>query len=491
MNVELSRAPPHDLVAEASVLGCVLLAADKALALVSDLRADDFFLPAHREAWAGIGALVERGVPVDIVSLGDEIKARGVAGRFEGGWQMWAVATAGGVSTWQNVGHHATIVREKATLRRLLALCTEVLCRCYQSEPIAEVLGQAREGVAALEVDGHDGGPVKIGDALHGAIEVIQSRAHGKVSEHMVLTGIETLDYEIGGMAPEEVVVVAGRPGHGKTAFMDDVAVYNALVEVPCLIFSLEMSLQQLVERVLSLRSQVPASHLRSGRGEGYKPLDKTAFDKLTTASNELYGVPLWIDPRVLSLGRIVGEARRWHARHVRGKGKKLGLIAVDYLQLVSVETKSRDRSREEQVGRISKTMKMLAKDLQLPVMELSQFNRALEKRGGEPVMSDIRESGSIEQDASIILCPWRGEAADDVEKKNQDCDAEIIILKNRGGQTGNAPVRWIAKTMEFKHDWGRTPHGRPADFGGERSLIDDYQINPPANPAPPWQGRE
>jgi len=490
----LSRVPPHDLVAEASVLGCVLLGADRALALVSDLRADDFFLPEHREAWAGIGALVERGVPVDIVSLGDEIKARGVAGRFEGGWQTWAVATAGGVSTWQNVGHHATIVREKATLRKLLTICTEVVCRCYQSESADEVLGQAREGVAALEVDGHEGGPVKIGTALSGVIEVIQSRAAGKVSEHMVLTGIETLDYEIGGMAPEEVVVVAGRPGQGKTAFADCVATYNGLADVPCLFFSLEMSLQQLIERVLSLRSDIPASHLRSGRGEGYKRLDKAAFTKLTAASEELYNVPLWIEPRALPLGRIVGESRRWHARHVRGKGKTLGLIAVDYLQLVAVETKNRDRSREEQVARISKTLKMLAKELQVPLMELSQLNRAIERRGGEPVMSDIRESGAIEQDASIILCPWRGEAADDPDKKNEDGDADIIILKNRGGQTGKAPAHWLSKTMEYRHDWGRTAHGRPADFGGERSLIDDYQIKQPLDPhasPPSWHDKD
>lgn len=478
----LPRVPPHDLVAEASVLGCVLLGADRALALVSDLRADDFFLPAHREAWAGIGALVERGVPVDIVSLGDEIKARGVAGRFDGGWQAWAVATAGSVSTWQNVSHHATIVREKATLRKLLTLATEIVCRCYQSEPAGEVLGQAREGVAALEVDGHEGGPVKIGTALSGAIEVIQSRADGKVSEHMVLTGIETLDYEIGGMAPEEVVVVAGRPGQGKTAFMDVVAVYNALCGVPVLVFSLEMSLQQLVERALSMRSEIPASHLRAGRGEGYKRLGKDAFTKLTAASEELYNVPLWIDPRALPLGRIVGEARRWHARHVRGKGKTLGLIAVDYLQLIAVETRNRDRSREEQVARISKTMKMLAKELQIPMMELSQLSRAIEKRGGEPIMSDIRESGAIEQDASIILCPWRGEAADDAEKKNEDGDADIIILKNRGGQTGKAPSRWLSKTMEFKHDWSRTKYGRPADF----TALDSH-LEPPHN----YQDRE
>ena len=475
--IDASRIPPHDLVAEASVIGCVLLGAEQALGLVSDLRPDDFFDTCHREAWAAVLALAGRSVPVDVVSLGDELEARGVAARFEGGWQTWATKTAGNVTAWQNVQHHALMVHEKATLRRLLTLAIEVSCRCYTGEPVAEVLGQAREGVAALEVDGHGGGPVRLGDALGDAIEVVQSRARGQVSEHMVLTGIETLDYEIGGMAPEEVVVVAGRPGHGKTAFADCVAVNCGLAGVPCLFFSLEMSLQQLIERVLSIRSQIAASHLRSGRGEGYKPLDKAAFTKLSAASEELYNVPLWIEPRSLSLGRIVGESRRWHARQVRGKGKKLALIAIDYLQLIEVETQRRGGNREEAVGQISKTVKRLAKDLGIPVMPMSQLNRKIEERGGEPQMSDIRESGAIEQDASIILCPWRGEIATDPERKNQDCDADIIILKNRGGQTGKAPVSWHAKTMEFRHDWARSKTGRPTDFGGERSLIDDYQV--------------
>ena len=490
-----ARIPPHDLDAEASVLGCVLLGAEKALALVSDLRADDFFAPEHREVWAAAVALSGRAVPVDVVSLGGELKARGVAARFDGGWGAWSAKTASSVSAWHNVQHHALIVRERATLRRLLALATEVACRCYTGEPVAEVLGQAREGVAALEVDGQEGGPVKIGDALSGAMEVVQSRAKGQVSEHMVLTGIETLDFEIGGMAPEEVIVVAGRPGHGKTAFADCVAVNCGLAGVPCLFFSLEMSLQQLVERVLSMRSQIPASHLRSGRGEGYKPLDKEAFGKLTDASNELYGVPLWIEPRSLPLGRIVGESRRWHTRHVRGKGAGLGLIAIDYLQLVEVETQRRGGNREEAVAQISKTCKRLAKDLGVPVMAMSQLNREIEKSNREPQMSDIRESGAIEQDASIILCPWRGEIATDPERKNDDCDADIIILKNRGGRTGKAPVMWHAKTMEFRHDWSRSKTGRPADFGGERSLIDDYQIKSTDDTLAPnygnWQDKE
>ena len=489
--IDANRTPPHDLVAEANVIGCVLLGAATATALVSDLRPDDFFDTCHREAWAAILALVDRTVPVDVLSLGDELKARGVAARFDGGWHAWATRIAGGVSSWQNVQHHALMVREKATLRRLLALAVDVACRCYTGERVAEVLGGARDGVAALEVDGYEGGPVKIGDALSDSIEVIQSRAKGRVSEHMVLTGIETLDYEIGGMAPEEVVVVAGRPGHGKTAFADCVAVNCGLADVPCLFFSLEMSLQQLVERVLSMRSQIPASYLRSGRGEGYKPLDKEAFKKLNAASNELYNVPLWIDPRSLPLSRIVGESRRWHARHVRGKGKKLALIAIDYLQLIDVETQRRGGNREEAVGQISKTVKRLAKDLGIPLMPMSQLNRKIEERGGEPQMSDIRESGAIEQDASIILCPWRGEMASDPERKNHDCDAEIIILKNRGGQTGKAPVKWLAKTMEFRHDWSRTKSGRPDDFGGECSLIDDYQITPPSSPPGDWQNRD
>jgi replicative DNA helicase len=173
----------------------------------------------------------------------------------------------------------------------------------------------------------------------------------------------------------------------------------------------------------------------------------------------------------------------------VRGKGKQLALIAIDYLQLVEVETQRRGGNREEAVAQISKTCKRLAKDLGLPVLAMSQLNREIEKSNREPQMSDIRESGAIEQDASIILCPWRGEIATDPERKNEDCDADIIILKNRGGRTGKAPVRWHAKTMEFRHDWSRSRTGRPPDFGGgEHSLIDDYQ--PHASP-PSWHERD
>ena len=443
------RTPPNDIAAELSVIGAALVASDKVLANVSDLRADDFFQPENREAWAAVLAVAERRMPVDVLSVGDELKARGMVGRFPGGWHEWASKAASAIPTVENVSHYAEIVRDKATLRRMIELCASVASRCYSCQPVDDVLAEAREGVATLEVQGKSGGPVKIGTALQDAVATIESRALA-TKPHFVKTGISTVDNYIGGLAPGDMVVVAGRPGHGKTAFADGVALWNACAGVPSLFFSLEMSLQQLIERVLSIKSRTPAASLRTGKGADGKPLTKEDYDVIGMAANRLLDVPLWVDERPLTLGRIVGEARRWHAREVRGKGHAFGLVAVDYLQLVGLETEKRDQSREQQVARISKTMKWLAKSIACPVMVLAQLNREVEKRGGKPVQADLRESGSLEQDADMIFFPWRDIPADNQDARNQDGPAEIIVAKNRSGKIGSLSAWWKAEVMEF-----------------------------------------
>ena len=436
---------PNNTDAELALIGAALVAADRTMQQASDLAVDDFYMPAHREAWAAILALQERGAAIDVLSVGDELKTRGMAARFDGGWLSWASATAAKVPIIEHVDNFARIVREKATLRRLVLLCTETIARACADQSLDEVMTDHRDGFAALEVMGMAGGPVKIGDCLHSAVDEIARK--GTAMECFVPTHISTVESYIGGMAPGNMVVVAARPGMGKTAFADGTATANACYEIPCLFISQEMVLQELVERVLSLKSRIPANLLRSGRNPDGTKLEKESFNILYDVAERLKKAPLWIDDRPLSLGRIVGETLRWHAKEVRGKGKKIGLVAVDYLQLVEVETAGKE-NREQHVSRISRTLKRLAKKIQCPVMVLSQLNREVERRGGEPTLADLRESGAIEQDADIIMFPWRD--LSDPAMKNQSGPAWIIIAKNRGGGCGKAGAHWEAPVMEY-----------------------------------------
>jgi replicative DNA helicase len=453
------RIPPHDDAAELSVLGSVLLAADKCLPLVGLLAVDDFFLPCHREAWAAILAVHGRQMPVDTISVGDELQARGMAARFEGGWMSWAGVVAGSVSTWHNVGHHAAVVRGRATLRRLITLAAEVQCAAYGVQPVDEVLALAREGVATLEVAGTEKGPEKIGGLLSGALEIISGRTKGTIPIG-VPTGIAKLDDTLTMLKPGRLYILGGRPGDGKTALAACIALHAARAGIPSLFFSREMSNQELIERNLALVSRVPAYAIGSGR------LQYDDWKSIQAAGNKIYEAKLWLDDRSSTLERITAEARKWHAVEVRGRApageRPLGLLVLDYLQLARVAKARPGANREQVVAEMSRAIKELAGELGIPALVLSQLNREAEKRGGRPINSDLRESGALEQDADVIMFVFRDIPPEDQKARRLSGPAEIIIGKHRGGPTGIVEVHFNTQLMQFTGLETYEPEPRP-----------------------------
>ena len=441
------REPPHDPKAELAVIGACLVDARQTLPLVSGVAIDDFFLTYHREAWAAILALFERRMPIDVVAVGDEIKARGMVQRFPDGWHRWASETAAAVTTVAHVEHWAGIVQAKATLRRLIELAAEIQGAAYSSQPVDSVLATAREGVAKLEVSGTQEGPERIGKLLAPALNEIEKRMVG-TAPTFVPSGIAALDEILGGgFKPARLYLIGGRPGDGKSALARTATRNAACAGFPALMFSREMPNQETIEGHLSAVSGIPAFDISSARinVESFKLLQKHGGDSL-------YEAPLWLDDRSATIERICANTRRWHAMEVRKLGPKhLGIMVLDYLQLARLAKARSNANREQVVAEMSRAMKELAMELNIPVVVLSQLKREAEERGGRPIPSDLRESGALEQDGDVILFVYRDIPAEDKATRNQPGDAEIVIGKHRGGKTGIAKAYFETRLMHWR----------------------------------------
>lgn len=465
MDSESERVPPNSVEAEYAVLGTVLLNASNALPLLSELRVDDFFMPEHREAWAAIQAVVERGMPVDVVSVGAEVKARGIGPRFKEGWSKWAFDIVGKVTSVENIEHHARIVQDMARLRGLISLAAEVRSLAYDSQNVEEVISTARDGVAKLEVIGGHDTLVRFAELLAPAMEAIEDRNKGRVID-AVMTGINSLDDLVGGGKRGQVIYVAGRPGDGKSALVKCIARHNGKLGIPFAFFSMEMGDQELIERDLGAESGIPCFAIGRGR------LTDKQWSRLQDAAGRLYEGSQWFDTKSRSIGQVMAQARKWHAREVRGQKAKnpsaLGGIVVDYIQLCDEETRKGD-NREQVVARISRKLKVMAMDLQVPVFAVSQLNRDAEKRGGRPEERDLRESGALEQDADQIWFVYRDVPRENKEARRKSGDGELLVAKHRGGPTGSAKAYWKAETMEWvdRADYAPEPRDTRADLEG------------------------
>lgn len=440
---DTARIPPHSEAAELSVLGTVMLYASDALPLVGHLAVDDFFFPHHREAWAAILAVSERRRPVDVISVGDEVKTAGMEARFRDGWQAWAVKAAASVTVWHNVGVHADVVRKTATLRKLISLAVEIQGSAYGNQPADDVLARAREGVAALEVSGGGKGPEKIETLLSGALEAIEARTRGEAVIG-VPTSLPSLGRIISAYKPGRMYVLGGRPGDGKTALAGQEVLHAAMQGFPAIFFSREMINAELVERDLALVSRVPAYSIGSGA------LQYTDWKKIQNAAGEIAKANLWLDDRSVTIEKIIAETRKWHALNVRNRPDRLGIMALDYLQLARLAKARSQSNREQVVAEMSRALKEAAQEMQIPVLVLSQLNREAEKRGGRPIPSDLRESGAIEQDADIILFVYRDIDPTDQAARRLPGPAEVICGKHRGGPTGIANVHFETTLMQF-----------------------------------------
>jgi replicative DNA helicase len=456
------RSPPHHVEAEQSVLGAVLIKPDALHEVVVTLKsADDFFMPAHREIFEAMVRLAKSGTPLDVVGLSDELRkvertdkdgkviGNGLSMLEEGEGYLLKLASI--VPTAENAAHYARIVASKATLRRLIGACAEAMSRAYGDGDVDEILSDHRIAVASLTPSGH-GGPVKASVGVLNALDVINQKATAP-QRFAVQTGIRVFDRKIGGLREGQFVCVAANPGRGKTAWAWTTALRAAIMNTPTMVFSLEMSEQEMWERALSYASGVPAYHIVRGT------ISNDEAPLLVRGANVLRPVPIWLNATAETADQICSGFRQWRARHAP-EGLALGV--VDYVQIIRPD-KPRD-NRAVEVGEISRGLKLTARELKMPIIVVSQLSRENMKGGPggkprRPILSDLRDSGSIEQDSDMIIFPWRepppakkpGER-DEVEPIDGDgmVEAELIVAKHRNGPVGSLGVRWHKEIMAF-----------------------------------------
>ncbi len=438
------KLPPHSLEAEQSVLGGLLLDND-AVDRVGDVIADaDFYSDAHRHVYRAIVALAAEGKPADVVTVSESL-ASAQKLDYVGGLSYLGALVAN-VPTAANIRHYAQIVRDRSILRQLAATAGEIADTAYHplGKSAKEVLDQAEAKVLHIAEQGARGAQqvAAIGTLLASVVDRIETLYNRDDPSDVtgVPTGFSDLDRMTSGLQPGDLVVVAGRPSMGKTALALNMGEHVALAAgLPVVVFSMEMGATQLALRLIGSVGRLDQHKLRTGR------LAAEDWEKLTTALGRLNEAPILID-ETPALNAIEVRSR---ARRLMKSYGKLGLVIVDYLQLMQATTTGENRATE--ISEISRSMKSLAKELKVPVMALSQLNRSLEQRPNKrPVMSDLRESGAIEQDADVILFIYRDEV---YNPETQDKGvAEIIIGKQRNGPIGTVRLTFLGEYTRFEN---------------------------------------
>jgi replicative DNA helicase len=446
------REPPHNIEAERSALGGVLVKPSAFDEMATQLTSDDFLLPAHREIFEAMLALDKRRQPIDVISLGDELKNRGSLGRLENG-QAYLIELANTVPTAENIAHYARLVQEKATLRRLIAACAEIQSRAYgEFGDYEQFLDESESLVFKVAQKNRRENARPIAELMGEVLDTIDARARERKSVTGVPTGFTKLDELTAGLQPENLIVVAARPGVGKTSWALNVATFAALNHgIPVLIFSLEMSKNELIERILAGEARIDSNRMRRGMIE-YNEWK----NKIYPAGNRISQAPILIDDSPgVNILELRAKARRFRSDPrffptSRGE-KQLGLVVIDYLQLAHGLGGRKDDSREREIAEISRGLKALAKELHIPIIAVSQLNRSVEKREDKtPQLSDLRESGAIEQDADIIMFIHREEMYNpDPSGRGK---ALLKIGKNRAGPTGEVDLTFIREYTKFEN---------------------------------------
>ncbi len=419
-----SRVPPHNLAAEESVLGAMLLKSTAIADAVQLVSADDFYKPAHAHIFDAISSLYGSGQPVDPVTVAEELKRAGLLEAIGGPAVLLSIqARTPAVS---NAAHYAKIVEENALLRRLVSTATDIAELGYTPlDDVAKTLDVAESMIYDVAQRRVSDSMVELRELLDGALDRLESLYERSESITGTPSGYHELDELMSGMQPSSLIVVGARPAMGKTAFGLGAAANAALkANRPVLYFSLEMSHIELTQRLLGSEGRIDATRLRNGQ------LNESDWSKISKAMGRLAEAPLWIDDNPnLTIMEIRAKARR-----LKSKVGDLGLIVVDYLQLMS--GRSNAENRQVEISEISRGLKILARELECPVMALSQLSRALEQRADKrPMLADLRESGAIEQDADVVMFLYRDEMYN-----NDSADkgtAEVIVAKHRSGPTG------------------------------------------------------
>ena len=426
------RTPPFSLEAETAVLGGMLIDREAVTRAVEHVNESMFYREANRRLFRAMVRLYERGGVIDVITVTDELKKTAeldAAGGFD-----YLAALVDAVPTAANVEYHARIVRDKALLRRLVEQASQIIRDVYDQgeRSVDEVLDAAEARIFKVAESHKREGFVWIKEILWAAFEHIEKLQESKGGITGVPTGFQDLDRMTTGLQKGDLCIVAGRPSMGKTSWVMNVAANAAIGHsVPVALFSLEMSSEQLVQRLLCAEGRIDAQKLRRGR------LSPEEHQRLASAAGHLNTAPIWIDDSPGSnVLEIRAKARRLQSE-IRSDGKDLGMVVVDYLQLMSGA--SRTDNRVQEVSEISRGLKALARELEVPVVALSQLSRGPEQRTDKrPMLSDLRESGSIEQDADIVMFLYRPEYYAAMDKKEElEGKAELIISKQRNGPTG------------------------------------------------------
>ena len=433
----LKRVLPHSMEAEQSVIGSMIMDREAIVVASEIVRGEDFYNKQYGILFEAMVELNDESKPVDLVTLQDRLREKDVPPETCSPEFIRDLITA--VPTSANIKYSAGIVVEKSTLRRLIRLNEEIANNCYVGKDSLEnILADTEKRVFDLVQRRNTGEFVPIRQVVMNAMDNIEKASHNQGNVTGVATGFLDLDYKTAGMQPSDLILVAARPSMGKTAFVLNVAQYVAFRQNKTVaIFSLEMSKEQLVNRLFAMESKVDSQHLRTG------DLSDTEWEKLIESAGVIGKSNLIIDDTPgISISELRSKCRKYKLEH------NLEMIIIDYLQLMSGNGKSTD-SRQQEISDISRSLKALARELHVPVIALSQLSRAVEQRPDHrPMLSDLRESGAIEQDADVVMFIYRDDYYNkDTEKKGI---AEIIIAKQRNGPIGTIELVWLPDFTKF-----------------------------------------
>ncbi len=432
----IKRILPHSLEAEQSVIGSMIMDRDAIVAASEIITDEDFYSRQYAVLFQSMVELNEEGKPVDVVTLQNRLKEKDAPPEVSSLEYVRDLLSA--VPTSANVKYYAGIVAEKSTLRRLIRLNEEIANNCYSGkEPLEVILEETEKKTFELVQKRNTSDFVSIRQVVMNAMDKIEQAARNKGSVTGIPTGFIDLDFRTAGFQPSDFILVAARPSMGKTAFVLNIAQYMAFHENKTVaIFSLEMSKEQLVNRLFSLESKVDSQHIRTGN------LSDNEWEKLIESAGVIAKSNLIIDDTPgISIAELRSKCRKYKLEH------NLSIIIIDYLQLMSGRGKS--ESRQQEISDISRSLKSLARELNVPVVALSQLSRAVEQRPDHrPMLSDLRESGAIEQDADVVMFIYRDDYYNkDTELKNI---AEIIIAKQRNGPIGTINLVWLPDYTKF-----------------------------------------
>jgi len=447
VNTTNHKIPPQNIEAEQCVLGGVLLENEAINTVLETLIADDFYRESHRKICLSMIALFEKNEPIDLITLTDMLKNKNQLDDVGG--SAYLASLVDGIPTAANISYYAKIVKEKAILRGLINAATEIVARGYEDGgDVTDLLDQAERNIFRISESQFKPSFYDIKSILKESFKTIEKLYESKEIVTGVPTGFDEIDKLTSGFQPAELVIIAGRPSMGKTAFSLNVAQYGAIKKnIPVAVFSLEMSKEQLVLRMLCSEAKVDAHRLRGGF------LGEADWPKLTRAAGVLSDAPIFIDDTpALSVLEMRAKSRRLMVEH------KLGFVIVDYLQLMrgrglSNRGRASGETREQEISEITRSLKALAKELNIPVIALSQLNRRVEDRQDRrPQLADLRESGAIEQDADLIAFIYRDEIYNKSDDNPNKGIAEIIIGKQRNGPVGEVKLAFLDKYTTFEN---------------------------------------